>query len=116
MELLYPDRKMLKWQGFFLSEHQEAFSDEQNEQHFPELGEQSPEEIGEILEIAWKTKQTVLVQCKERTIDGELTSILATVEGFSENVVFLLEKARIHTVMIDQLQAVELIEETRWFQ
>lgn len=116
MEMLYSDRKMLKWQGFFLSEHQEAFFEERNEQHYPELSEQTEEELGKALQTAWKTEQTVLVQCKERNLNGELTNILATVEGFSDNVVFLLEQSKIHTVMIEQLQAVEFIEKTKWFQ
>lgn len=116
MKQLYPDRKMLKWQGFFLSEHQEAFSEEKNQLPLPELAEQSLQEVSKHLENAWKMKQRLLIQCKEVSVNGERTSFLATVEGFSDNVVFLLEKEQLHTVLIDQLQAVQDIEEAKWFQ
>ncbi|MFG5502015.1 hypothetical protein ACFJYO_16630, partial [Enterococcus faecalis] len=68
------------------------------------------------LEEAWKTKQLVIIQCKERNVLGEAYLFQATVEGFSDNLVFLLRDEQLQPILIEQLLAVQPIEKGKWFQ
>lgn len=115
MFMLYPDRKMMKWQGFFLSEHQEALHDDNRLAFSFELDEQTQEKIIGQLEVAWKNKTQLIIQTKERNMNGALYSIQGVVEGFSDNLVFVVASDKVHSIMVDMLHAVQPVDETKWF-
>lgn len=116
MEILYPDRKMLKWQGFFLSEHQEAFWEESTLPLAFDLVEQIQEDISRDLQVAWEKHTPILIQLNERGTDGQLVSFQATVAGYSDRLIFIQVNNYVEIILIDTIRAVALLPERKWSQ
>lgn len=55
--MIYNDRKMLKWQGFFLSEHNEALAHIRKQQPINVKEQQTSEVISQQLERSWLSYQ-----------------------------------------------------------
>lgn len=60
----YQDRGKQKWQGFFLSDHQVALTNQVNHDHRQDLPQQTIESISKCLNNAVLTHQKVLIQLK----------------------------------------------------
>lgn len=86
----YKDRGMLKWGGFFLSDHTSALQKMKNEKPEKVLPQQSSEKISSSLLSAWQSKRIVHVQLM--TIKNEqVESYTGFVKGYNnEEIVFKL--------------------------
>lgn len=104
----YHDRGMLKWGGFFLSDHTSAIKKMKRDK-VPErqLPEQSLEKVSQSLKQAWLHKQVVHVQLKLIN-DGEMvSSMTGKVTGFhDEKIIFADAEDQLHSVMLEQIRNV----------
>ncbi|AMV60640.1 DNA-directed RNA polymerase beta subunit [Pediococcus damnosus] len=98
----YHDRGMLKWGGFFLSDHTSAIKKmKQAEVPEKQLPEQSLEKISQRLQQAWINKHFIHIQLKS-LLDGEkVDSLTGTVSGYYEEEIILADSE-------GELQAVKL--------
>ncbi|MFC6181578.1 hypothetical protein [Lactiplantibacillus daowaiensis] len=71
---VYHDRGMVKWQGFYLSDHTSALKKQhvQTAQTYPEKPQQTLAVIGACLQQAYLTNQRVSLQLNERDQDDRL--------------------------------------------
>lgn len=96
----YQDRGMLKWQGFFLSDHTSALNKEKEERRPIRRSKQSEDEISRHLMQAWQSKQKVILQLKE--VDGdqvprELSGVIA---GYRDNEIVVQKTDSKRNVMV----------------
>lgn len=89
----YKERGMVKWQGYYLSDHTKDVSEYthkrlniMNQALMPEM---TQEDISKVLYNAYANNKAVNVQEKE-IIDGIVPSIISgVVKGYNENYVFI---------------------------
>lgn len=62
MKRLYPDRGMIKWQGFLLSEHNEQLQQTSNEAPPLFLDEQALEEMNQLVLESYHLKKPVSIE------------------------------------------------------
>lgn len=104
----YKDRGMKKWQGFYLSDQtskvEKMWRDEAKvEVHRPE---QSIEEIGELLMIAYSTRIPVNVQLKLMDHNGNYyQSLNGFVSGYEDDEAFVDN----NPIELDSISSVEFI-------
>lgn len=106
----YQERGMMKWAGFFLSDHTEDVADYTNQRRandsLKKLDEQSVEEATQLLFFAHTQQGKVAVQLKSRRSDGKIKPTLSgTVNGFFENNVYIDEVS----IQLEDIQHVSLI-------
>lgn len=105
----YVDRGMLKWQGYYLSDHTSALKKEaavKHEQHLAKP-QQSAVTITTILAQAFVKRQQVSIQCLSHRSDGQLMAdITGTVLGYQENDVYLSHDQH---VAINEIRHVEIL-------
>lgn len=88
----YDDRGMVKWMGFYLSEHTAEMEAEKKERttvwsRKPTMDEPA---IAEVLEKSYRTKSFVEIQLNEVTPEGvAYADIVGIVEGFKDTVIFV---------------------------
>ncbi|GAX07346.1 hypothetical protein IWT5_00079 [Secundilactobacillus silagincola] len=88
----YQDRGVVKWQGFYLSDHTAALKKQakQEAKKYPARTQQSVEEIAQVLSEAYANGQTVSVQLNNRNLNGEfLPDLVGKVIGYEDEMVYL---------------------------
>lgn len=88
----YKDRGMVKWAGFYLSEHTDTLEEQSaKEKNLPQQKPQmSPEEIGQILSEAVLKNRKVAVQIEERDLEGHYKpDIIDFVKGSDELSIYI---------------------------
>ncbi|KRM86312.1 hypothetical protein [Liquorilactobacillus vini] len=86
----YQDRGMLKWQGFFLSDHTEALKKAANQQAPSYLPKQNQETIADLLKFSWLSKRKILVQLDQYQTKGKgIIEYIGLVKGYNENSIIL---------------------------
>jgi len=88
----YRDRGVVKWQGFYLSDHTAALKKQakQEAKKYPARAQQSMEEIAQVLSEAYANGQTVSVQLNNRNLNGEfLPDLVGKVIGYEDEMVYL---------------------------
>lgn len=88
----YQDRGVVKWQGFYLSDHTAALKKQakQEAKKYPARVQQSMEEMSQLLSEAYANGQTVSVQLNNRDLNGEfLPDLVGKVIGYDDEVVYL---------------------------
>lgn len=102
----YKDRGMVKWQGFFLSDHIAALRHQREKEAYEDklLPQMTQEDIGEMLEESWKYKRRIHIQINSVSASKlEPEEIDCVVKGH--------EQERIYIKTVDGLdQYVELDE------
>lgn len=73
---------MLKWQGFFLSDHTSAINKEVNSPTPKKRAEMSQTEISECLSEAWKYGKTVILQLNQVDINGTPTEFTGYIKDY----------------------------------
>lgn len=107
----YHDRGMVKWQGYYLSDHTEdvaKYSSEALQRTQQQLHEkQSLEEIGQRLKQAYDAQLDVIIQLAVTDVTG-LTSELITgkIKGYTEQNIALINDTE---VAIDTINAVNIV-------
>ncbi|WP_167630339.1 hypothetical protein [Listeria valentina] len=109
----YIDRGMMKWSGFYLSDHtaQMEAEDQKQRQIFAAKEEMSLEQIGEVLEEAFSKGKLVSLQMaelnEEHVYEADLTG---KVLSFLENRIYLQEQnGTIQVALIEQIRHAEMI-------
>lgn len=107
----YHDRGMVKWQGYYLSDHTAALNQQAaaktHLQNQPLLSQQSTELIRQQLATAYRTGQSVNVQLQTSTIDCQLAAPLGgKVHGYTEDDEVVIGEA---TVPIAAIRHVTLV-------
>ncbi len=90
----YVDRGMLKWQGYYLSDHTSALNKEAEEKqrHFEPKPLQSMAEISQRLATAYANIYRVSIQCYAHNSEGKLSAdIIGHVKGYDDVSVFIEE-------------------------
>lgn len=114
--MLYNDRKMLKWQGFFLSEHNEALA--LSNEKVPVEEQQSLDVISKRLEASWLNKTPVNIQ-QNIMINGSYQSAMSgIVMGYHSTVVYLLDEETngYCSVPLAEIRHVTLTTEKKWYE
>lgn len=101
----YRDRGMLKWQGYFLSDHTSALRREQQKHPEVEQPQLSEEEIGRRLTRAWNRKTTIHLQLNVLDTNQTVLGFTGVVAGYDEAMVVVKDqKQHYHELIIDQLR------------
>lgn len=100
----YHDRGMLKWQGFFLSDHASALRREAQQQPEVERPHLTETEIGQRLTAAWQKKSPVHVQLN--VLDGNhvVQGFDGVVAGYDETMLVLRIKNHYQRLPLEQLR------------
>ena len=88
----YRDRGVVKWQGFYLSDHTAALKKQakQEAKKYSARVQQSLEDMSAILSEAYANGQTVSIQVNERDLNGEFRpDLVGKVIGYEEDKVYL---------------------------
>lgn len=110
---VYQDRGMVKWVGFYLSDHTAVLKQAAQKRHQVNLAkkEQSLAEISRLLQQAFLQKKRVSIQLN--LLDSEsnfMNDLVGKIIGQKDGVIYLAEEEQgILQVEIDQLRHVELL-------
>ncbi|MFT8457857.1 MAG: hypothetical protein ABF804_02720 [Liquorilactobacillus ghanensis] len=85
----YHDRGMLKWQGFFLSDHTTALTKNKQTETPIYRKQQSLTSITSLLIISWQKSQALKIQLNRIDTDQNVEEYQGVVHGFNEKYVFL---------------------------
>lgn len=114
----YIDRKMSKWQGLILSEHNETVKEEMinSKKVNIEKEKQTEEEISKLIEFSYKQKSTVAIQL-DYIINGKYEDdILGVVYGYYENNIYIQSiNTGIILCELDLIRNVEKVNFEKWY-
>ena len=109
----YQDRKLLKWNGFFLSEHTKQLSEEKTEANFivPEKELMTSDEIDRTLYEARLKDRSIAIQKEEVDAEGHyFPDIVGKIQGYDELGIYIANQK----VDYDEIRNVEFIEVAKW--
>lgn len=108
----YQDRKKLKWNGFFLSEHTAMVAKENKERANVILPKEklTEEEIGSVLSEALVKGKSVAVQLDKVVDDSYLPDIVGAVSGYDEMGIYVGSER----VKFDEIRNVEFVSIKKW--
>lgn len=102
----YQDRGMLKWQGFYLSDHTAVMKKEAG-QVLPVVSSAMEQlEISEYLADAWNYGVEINLQLNQVDSNGVPTELHGYVKGFKDEQICLSVKDEIRLVNIDDIRTV----------
>lgn len=109
----YNDRGMVKWNGFYLSEHTENLDDVQHKSY--NKPKQKPQmdidEIGQILEEAQLKHLKIAIQLEEVDVDNNYKpDIVGFLNGYDE-LGFWISQTKVN---YDEIRHVELANDLKW--
>lgn len=117
IEELYADRKMKKWQGFFLSEHNEQLSEEKKKSVIiVAKEEQTIEEISKALKTMWEKRLVCSIQLNLTENGSYYPDIVGTVEGFTDDLIFIKTEDGIKSLSETVIRNIEENERIKWFK
>lgn len=114
---LYPDRGMMKWMGWLLSDHS-AYLEEAAKSEKPQqpLSEMTFADINATLQTAWEQSQSVAVQLAALYNDQYLPLIEGAVVGLVDGQVYLQPKSgRPRMLAVADIRHVEPLDTTKWW-
>ncbi|GAX00746.1 hypothetical protein [Secundilactobacillus silagei] len=88
----YQDRGVVKWQGFYLSDHTAALKKQARQEavKHPAKTQQSLEEMSVILSDAYANGKRVSIQVNDRDLNGEFRpDLVGKVIGYKEDKIYL---------------------------
>lgn len=101
----YHDRGMLKWQGYFLSDHTTALRRQRQQQTEVEQPQLAEQEIGRRLARAWNRQTVVHLQLNVLDPNQTVVGLTGVVAGHNESMVVLKDcHQHYHQLLIDQLR------------
>ncbi len=109
----YHDRGMLKWQGFFLSDHASALRRDAKRQPELEQPQLAEAEIDRRLTIAWQKKHPVHVQLN--VLDGNhvVQALDGVVAGYDDTMLVLKDHRHYRRLPLKQLRWVGKTDPTK---
>lgn len=101
----YHDRGMLKWQGYFLSDHTSALRRERQRHPEVEQPQLPAEQIGQRLARAWNKQTVVHVQLNVLDPNQTVLGVTGVVAGYDEAMVVIKDHHQHYQeLIIDQLR------------
>ncbi len=114
----YDDRGMAKWMGFYLSEHTSEMEKDNAVRNKVWLRKEpmSDYEIGEILDVAFKTHSQVIIQTAELNDEGTaFEDIVGVVEGHNGNKLYVSDvDFGVQLVAIDSINNIQIANRMKW--
>ncbi|MGY3765381.1 hypothetical protein ACWOAH_02345 [Vagococcus vulneris] len=110
----YKDRGIVKYQGFFLSEHTTSIMNEESDRNLEIFGKEqmSEEQIMELIERAIMKQQRISVQLNLKDMTGNfMEDISGMVLGYEDGTLYLDDAP----IMISQIRHVEMEENKVWY-
>lgn len=115
----YKDRKMAKWQGLILSEHNEILNEEKtkNRKINREKEKQSLEKISESIEYSYKQKAIIAIQL-DCLFNGKYENdIIGIVSGyFEKNIYIQTIESQLIVCEFELIRNVEEYNLSKWFK
>lgn len=110
---VYQDRGMMKWVGFYLSDHTAVLNKESKERNHinVEKEQMTLEEIGEVLQQAYLQHKRIAIQLEALDDEGNyLDDLVGRLIGQREEQIYLNEEERgaVH-LAIEQIHHVEIL-------
>ncbi|KRL04124.1 hypothetical protein [Liquorilactobacillus oeni] len=103
----YHDRGMLKWKGFFLSDHTAALKREFNKPKIVTKPKQSLELISKRLKLSWQYKINATIQLQNVSTDEELEQLEGIIQGYNGGMIILKDvEDKLHEIEIDNIRYV----------
>lgn len=109
----YEDRGILKWQGFFLSDHTEKIEKEINQNRYRNVAREqmTSEEISEVINAAMLKSKSVRIQKEERDPEGYYPDdVVGIIAGFDELGLYIGEEK----VNYDEIRHISMTEINKW--
>lgn len=109
----YEDRKLLKWKGFFLSEHTKQMSEVKKEKNFvvPAKELMTSDEIDRTLYEARLKDKSVAIQKEEMNEEGQYQrDIVGKVQGYDELGIYIDDQK----IDYDEIRNVEFVSVAKW--
>ena len=109
----YQDRGMVKWAGFYLSEHTDTLNDQMTrEKNCPQQKMQMDiDEIGTILSEAQRRNKEIAIQIEERDSNGYYKpDTVGVIKGFDELGIFVGNTK----IGYDEIRHVAFSNELKW--
>lgn len=114
----YDDRGMAKWMGFYLSEHTSEMEKDNTVRTKVWLRKEpmSDYEIGEVLDVAFKTHSKVIIQTAELNDEGTaFEDIIGVVEGHDGNTLYVSDvDFGVQLVAIDSINNIKIADCMKW--
>ncbi|MCT3206453.1 hypothetical protein WJM93_14160 [Lactiplantibacillus plantarum] len=104
----YHDRGLMKWQGFYLSDHTAALTKQRKlaQTQYPSKPQQSLHEITELLSKAYAEKKMVTLQLNEINNNSEHAADLHTcIHGYNEDSIIIDNQ---QFVLINDIQNISI--------
>lgn len=111
----YQERGIVKYQGFFLSDHKSTLAKDEFDRYniIQPKDEQDESAIFEILNDAVTTNAHVSIQLNLRDIEGNfMPDVTGQVKGHDEIGIYIDD----YKLRIDQVRHIEIIRVGKWFQ
>ncbi|AUJ32185.1 MAG: hypothetical protein ABF483_05115 [Liquorilactobacillus nagelii] len=105
----YQDRGMLKWQGFFLSDHTAALSKKERLKKSSCRPQQTLTSIMELLMHSWQSRKDIVIQLNQIDTDQEITEFQGVIQGFDEKQVYLKINQRFQAIDISEIRNIHFI-------
>lgn len=112
-EPLYNDRGLLKWLGFYLSDHTELINKEKNIAAKVNQAKRSMEstEIKGVINQAILRQQIVAIQKEERDLNGNYPDdVVGIIEGGDEMGLFISS----YKVNYDEIRNIQIVPFNKW--
>ncbi|MGX6407533.1 hypothetical protein [Lactiplantibacillus plantarum] len=110
----YHDRGLMKWQGFYLSDHTAALNQQKvhDQQQYPAKPQQSLSIIGQILSTAYTQNQPVNLQLNSVDQNNQhFATITTPILGYNAATIVI---ANHQFININDIQHIELVRSTNW--
>lgn len=111
----YEDRGMMKYNGFYLSEHMASLEKDRNNRYAIIAGkdEMSVEQIYELIDYALFKDKQVSIQVNVRDIEGNfMPDVYGFLNGYDETGLYINDIR----IPLEQIRHVMLIETTKWYE
>lgn len=114
---LYPDRGMVKWLGWLLSDHSAYLEQQQavTRSQAVQPGMSVPA-LKKLFQFAWEQSQAVVIQPDLLEYGQYVAEIQGVIVGLAAGQVYLqTEQGRIHTIAIDAIHAAKVLPPEKWW-
>ncbi|KRL98030.1 hypothetical protein [Liquorilactobacillus satsumensis] len=107
----YQDRGMLKWQGFYLSDHTAAMKQEDQTVQVVPQEEQSLALISKRLKLSWQYQKAAVLQLREISHDNVLCQLKGIVTGYNEEkIIIRSNEGTLHSIDLEEIRNVGLLK------
>lgn len=105
----YNDRGMLKWGGFFLSDHTKALKHEAAKANEPTHAQMPQKAIGDLLMVGWNRQKLMKLQLNMMDDQDEhLMTVTGMIAGYEEDLIVIEVENQYQTIRLDEIRWVKI--------